>query len=147
MKKKTKIMLVCFLTLLLLGVILLGIINSGDDMKDYMGFEISEDIELTVFKDTKSCVLLKFTIKEEEFSEFIYEIENADYYNVDISDETILPHPENNCKSWDMDYDKLDCYYVGNCTKGFFAPKRCSMYIFILKPENNSITVYFAFYG
>lgn len=147
MKKKTKIMLVCFFAILLLIVILFLLIKPRNGLKDYMGFEIFEDAELTFLKDTRRSVFLKFTIKEKDLSKFLKQIENADYYNVDISDETILPHPENNCKDWDMDYNKLDLYYEGNCTKGFFAPKRCSRHIFILKPENNSVTIYFCYYG
>ena len=132
-------------------MLFIAVFKPFNNLEKYTKFEIPEDAVLTVFEEShgigQDSVHLKFTIKEEKLSELIKEIENANYYEVDISKRISIPHPENNCKEWDMDYNKLERYYEGNCVKGFFAPVCCSMSIFILKPEDNTVTVYFCYYG
>lgn len=100
--------------------------------------------------DEEEAVYLKFTIPESEVDSFVETLNTAGYYEdlewEDYSD--MLPHPERTSDKWDMDYGKMERYFNGyGIRQSSKWTHRLHIYIYFLKPENGTVTIYLCYHG
>lgn len=119
-----------------------------------MKFAMPEYAEVTILdmkiSDEEEAVYLKFTIPESEVDSFVETLNTADYYEDSDwgNDYDFIPHPERASDKWDMDYKKLDKFFMGFNTRISSKYKhRLHINIYFLKPENGKVTIYLCYNG
>lgn len=160
MKSKKKIIIRCLIlavVVLLIALFIYSIVRNKDpySFEKRMEFSIPENAEVTIFMEEisrkKENVYLKFTIPEEDVDEFIKDLEVAHSLQEPYED-MVMPNHRNSCDEWDMDNSKIDKIYGGFGTRKqgnrvYNATYRLHKSIYILKPENGTVTVYLAYSG
>jgi len=168
-KKKILIYSVIFIVLLAiaLGIVFFldkvsekGKSDKQPEIADHYSFEkrmkfaMPEYAEVTILdmkiSDEEEAVYLKFTIPESEVDSFVETLNTADYYEYSDwgNNYDLIPHPERASDKWDMDYEKLEKHYSGyNIRKSSKWSHRLHIYIYFLKPENETVTIYLAYGG
>lgn len=119
-----------------------------------MKFSIPENAKTTILEmeisEEQENVYMKFTIPESDVDKFIETLNTAGYYeDSEWGDEyDFIPHPERASDKWDMDYEKLERIYYGFNTRISSKYKhRLHIYMYFLKPENETVTIYLAYNG
>lgn len=116
-----------------------------------MKFAMPEYAEVTILdmkiSDEEEAVYLKFTIPESEVDSFVETLNTAGHFE-NNEHYGIIPHPERTSDNWDMDYDKMERYFNGyGIRQSSKWTHRLHIYIYFLKPENGTVTIYLCYYG
>lgn len=116
-----------------------------------MKFAMPEYADVTILdmeiSDEKENVYMKFTIPESEVDNFVETLNTAGHFE-NNEHYGIIPHPERTSDNWDMDYDKMERYFNGyGIRQSSKWTHRLHIYIYFLKPENGTVTIYLCYHG